>query len=214
MAKSSINWQNILTRINSLLKRLKEQNFRYDVAGILMDKLYQGLKRRIDIHYGVISAYWANFIYDYYVLNNFNLEPTAVLFETNYYSYLDLSDLNDANKQTGMTTYVVDFIADSTDLKTGEDLDVWLGSNDDFKDYMKRIWMARVAPMYIQQGILVTKKVNVRLEDYWRYEAIIYALRVWDEDLNIMVVFLLGTYDNYPITYSLAPNINPPGLNP
>lgn len=199
---ANIDWNIIRSRINRIIDLLKEQHFRFDVAGLLLQRLYKGLKRRIDLHLGVISAYWANYIFDHYKLHGFNLDPNAVLIEENYYSYLDLIDLNDANKQTGATTYIVDYIADSTDLRVGEDLDVWLTANDSFKDLMKHIWMVRIAPMYIDEGLLVTRKMKIRLEDYWRHENIIYTVRVWDIELNIIIVFLLGTYDNYPATSS------------
>lgn len=199
---ANINWANIRARIDGIIQKLKEQHFRFDVAGIIMQKLFNGLQRRSDLHLGVISAYWANFIYDHYVLNSFNIDPDAVLFEENYYSYLNLSDLSLANRQSGTTTYIVDLITDTTDLKSGEELDTWLSANDTFKDALRQIWLQRVAPMYISEGLLVTRKMKtIRINDYWRHESIIYTLRIWDEELNIMVIFLLGTYDNYPTNY-------------
>lgn len=197
----AINWSNINSRINRVLELLKEQNFRIDVAWRLMQHLWAGLKRRSDLHLGVISVYWAKYILDHYILNGFNISPKAVLIEENYYSYLNLIEMNDANKQSGTNTYIVDFIADSTDLKVGEDLDVWMSANDSFKDTVKNIWMTRIAAAYINEGRLVTrKKGRVRIEDYWKHEDILYAIRVWDEDLNIIIIFLVGTYDNYPAT--------------
>jgi hypothetical protein len=198
----AINWANINARIDRILNLLKDQHFRIDVAWNIMERLFKGLRRRADLHFGVISAYWAKYIHDHYTLNGYDIDPGAVMIEENYYSYLNLIDLNDANKQAGTTTYIVDYVADSTDLKTGEELDTWLSANDSFQDLVKHIWMTRIAPMYISEGLLVTRKnKSIRIEDYWRHENIIYLVRVWDVELNIMVVFIVGTYDNYPATY-------------
>lgn len=197
MAK--INWVNIQGRVNTIVERLTEQNFSIDIAHRLYQTLAKGLQHRNDLNLPVISAYWAKQILEHHKLNDFSISsPDSVLIEENYYSYLNLTELIRNNALTGNITYVVDFITDSTDLKEGEDLDEWIVNNDFFQDALKSIWMNNLVSEWISENKLTTrKKKTIRLEDYWNYEDIIYMIRIWDPELNIWIVFLLGTYDNY-----------------
>ena len=77
-------------------------------------------------------------------------------------------------------------------------MDEWVISNDFFQDALKSIWMNNLVSEWIIDNKLTTrKKKTIRLEDYWNYEDIIYTIRIWDPELNIWIIFLLGTYDNY-----------------
>jgi hypothetical protein len=193
-----INWANIQSRIVLIAERIKEQNFCIDIAHILYIKLIAGLAHRNDLNLPVISAYWSKQILEHHKLNNYDIDANAVLIEENYYSYLNITELVSSNARTGNITYIVDFITDSTDLKSGEDLDEWIANNDFFQDQLKNIWINKVASEWISEGRLVTrKKKAIKLEDYWNYEDFIYTIRVWDPELNIWIIFLLGTYDNY-----------------
>ena len=194
----AINWSNIKARIAGIVEKLTEQNFRIDVAHTLLQKIQYGLSWRSDVNIPVIAAYWAEYIFQHHKLNNFEMKVDAVLFEEEYYSYINILDLVNKGASTGTTTYIVDFITDSTDLKRGEDIDDWVIHNDFFKDAMKAIWMTDVLGHWIAENRLVTRKRKViRLEDYWNYEDYIYTIRVWNPELNIIIVFLLGTHDKY-----------------
>jgi hypothetical protein len=195
---TQINWTNVQSRISKLKERLIEQNFCIDIAYRLFILLEKGLRHRNDLNIPVISAYWAKHILDHYTLNNLTVDSSAVLIEENYYSYLNINDMLSANAVTGNTTYIVDLIADSTDIKRGEDMDEWVLGNSFFTESLKDVWMKSVVSEWISDGKLVTrKKKTIRLEDYWNHEDYIYTIRVWDEELNIIVIFLLGTYNDY-----------------
>ncbi len=196
---ANINWAHIQSRVNNLVGRLTEQNFSIDIAHRLYEILTRGLAHRNDLNLPVISAYWAKQILEHHKLNDFSISsPDSVLIEENYYSYLNLTEQIKNNAVTGNITYVIDFITDSTDLKEGEDMDEWVIDNDFFQDAIKSIWMNNVASMWITENKLVTrKKKTIRLEDYWNYEDFIYTIRIWDPELNIWIIFLLGTYNNY-----------------
>lgn len=194
----AINWNNIKSRIAGIVEKLTEQNFRIDVAHRLFEKIQYGLKWRSDVNIPVIAAYWSEYIFQHYKLNDYEMHVDAVLLEEEYYSYLNILDLLTASAATNTTTYIVDFITDSTDLKRGEDLDSWVTGNVFFKDALKAIWMNDVLSHWISENKLVTRKKKViRLEDYWNHEDYIYTIRVWNPELNIIIVFLLGTHDKY-----------------
>ena len=203
MAKKTsggINWAGIQGRVNSIIERLTEQNFSIDVAHKLYEKLTKGLAHRNDLNLPVISAYWAKQILEHHKLYDFSIASAgSVLIEENYYSYLNLTEQIRNNASTGNMTYVVDFITDSTDLKEGEDMDEWVVDNDFFRDAIKSIWMNNVASEWIMSDQLITRKQrkSIKLESYWNYEDFIYTIRIWDPELNIWIIFLLGTYDNY-----------------
>ena len=193
-----INWSNIRSRVAGIVEKLTEQNFRIDVASELYQKFKAALAHRNDLNLPVLGAYWAQQLLDHYRLNDFDIDAKGVLVEVNYYSYLNLKELTKNMALSGTTTYVVDLITDSTDLKKGEDLDNWLLNNGFFEDTLKAKWMNNVAAHWIQEGRLVMRKKKiVKLEDYWNYEDYIYTIRVWDQELNIVVVFICGTYDTY-----------------
>ena len=196
---TKINWANIQGRVNTIVERLTEQNFSIDVAHRLYETLTKGLQHRNDLNLPVISAYWAKQLLEHHKLNDFSISsPDSVLIEENYYSYLNLMELIKNNAVTGNISYIVDFITDSTDLKEGEDMDEWVMNNDFFQDALKSIWMNNLVSEWIIDDKLTTrKKKTIRLEDYWNYEDIIYIIRIWDPELNIWIIFLLGTYDNY-----------------
>ena len=197
MAK--INWAHIKRRIDDLEERIREQNFSIDIAYRLFQRLGEGLSHRTDLNVPVIAAYWARQILDHHKLNDFDISsPDSVLIDEEYYSYLNLIEQIKNNATSGNTTYIVDFITDSTDLKQGEDMDEWIINNDFFQDALKAVWMNDVAPEWILEDKLVTrKKKSVKLEDYWNYEDFIFTIRIWDPELNIWIIFLLGTYNDY-----------------
>lgn len=195
---AKINWAPISARIAVINERITEQNFCIDVAHRIFNELRKGLEWRNDLNIPVMSAYWAKETSEHFKLNNYTLQEREVFIEAAYYSYQNITEVYRNNVSTGETTYVVDLIAGTTDEKRGEDLDVWITQNHDFKEELKHLWMKNVLSLWIKEDKLVTrKKKTIKLEDYWNYEDYIYQIRVWDPELNINIIFIAGTYDNY-----------------
>lgn len=194
-----INWALISTRIAGIVERLTEQNFCIDIAERILRELQSGLIWRNDLNQPVISAYWSKEVLQHFKLNDFKpLIEREVYIESNFYSYLNLTEMNTNNIKSGGTTYVVDLLFDTTDRKRGEDLNTWISINQDFKDSLRNKWMADVLAYWIKEDRLVTRKKKMpKLEEYWNYEDYIKLTRVWDPELNIFIVFITGTYDLY-----------------
>lgn len=201
MAKSNapkINWAPINARIAGIAEKVTEQNFCLDVAHRIFSELKLYLDRRNDLNLPVISAYWAKETLEHFKLNDYKpLLDREVFIESNYYSYMNLSEMKDVSAKTGEATYVIDLISDSTDTKKGEDLVDWMSINQSFQNELRNIWKQDVLSYWIKEDKLVTRKKVVKLEDYWKVEDYLYLIRVWDPELNIKIVFIVGTYDNY-----------------
>jgi hypothetical protein len=194
-----INWTNINARITGIVEKITEQNFCIDVAHRILLELRRGLAWRNDLNLPVISSYWSRETMEHFKLNDYKpLLEREVFIDANYYSYLNLTETNKNNASSGETTYVVDLISDTTDTKRGDDLDTWMVINQDFQDNLKDLWMKDVLSYWIKEDKLVTRKKKViKLEEYWNYEDYIYMIRVWDPELNIKIIFIVGTYDKY-----------------
>lgn len=204
MAKKKISWANIRAQIKQLRERATEQNFHIDVSYDLNTEIRDNTQHRNDLNTPAIATYWGHELLQHYLYHNntntpiWDLNKGNVLIELNYYSYLNILEIQESNARTGNTTTIVDLITDSTDAKTGMDLDDWLDDNDTFKDLMQQLWNNQVLDIWRDEGKLVTRKRGpVAYDKYWNYEDYIFMIRVFDADLNLKIIFLVGTYADY-----------------
>lgn len=197
-AKKKITWPDVVSELKVVKSQLAEQNFWIDVSYRLYQILKNKTAHRKDLNIPAISTYWGNHILQHYILNDYDLKLNAVFFELEYYSYLNLIEIIESNAKIGQTTYIVDLITDSTDVKTGDDLEEWGDENSFFKDAMKDLWNEEMLEIWQDKDMLVTrKKKDINLESYWNYEDYIFMLTVFDPELNAVVIFLLGTFSDY-----------------
>ncbi len=190
-------WKQVLSEIGRLKVELDHQHFKIDLAYRLHKEISENTEHRSDLNVPAIAFYWAIEIYNHYVLNDFDLKQQNVLFDLGYYSYLDLMEANDNNNKMGETTYIVDYIADTTDPKEGEDLDDWL-SNSDFEEMVKDSYEDSNHDLMVEDDMLETRKNKaVEKKRYWNYANWLLQLRVFDQNFNTIVIFLLGTYSDY-----------------
>lgn len=196
MAKAT--WNTVKSMIANVRKQLEQQHFIIDVAYRLNAELYKATAgARPDLNIPAISAYWANEIYNHYVLNDFDLRGNNVAYEIEYYSYLDLMEMNDNSQKLGKPLYVVDFMVESTDVKDGEEIDSWLNTSG-FSDIAEDIYTQSNHDILVDEGLLEVRKNKVIHKDrYWKYANWLKMVRVYDQDFDPMVVFIIGPYSDY-----------------
>lgn len=191
-------WEEIRLEVEKLAYDIKRQNFLIDIAYRLFNKYSESLAYRPDkLNVAVLSVYWAKQVLRIWEVNEFKLEASRVYIEEEYYSYLDLIEVSNESERLGWRVDLIDFIAETTPLKTGTELGEWLSDNDLFQDSMKDLWSTTLLDEWLATGMLVPRKSSTNFENYWRYENIIYMLRILDEDLNPIQISLLGTWDDY-----------------
>lgn len=196
---ANTTWANIVTDLKQIRSDLTEQNFWIDVSFKIFRNLKKHTAHRSDLNLAAIATYWGYEIYQRYVLNNFPLRIDAVFFDFDYYSHLNLMEIRKEIDISGDKVYIVDLIADSTDVKEGEDLDEWLETDSFFAETLRDLWNDQLLDIWQKEGLLVTrKKKDLDLEHYWNYEDYIFMMQIWDYELNKIVIFLLGTYADYP----------------
>jgi hypothetical protein len=143
-----------------------------------------------------VSVYWGNEIKHLWLREGYPLQDRTVFIDENYYSYLNLVEIAEQTAKHGHTPKVIDYITDSTDLKTGEDLDDWLTYNDPFKDAIQELWIDDLVDIWIAEGKMKDYK-GADPSNYWNYEDYLKMVTVWDPDLNQIVIFITGTYGDY-----------------
>lgn len=196
MAKQGNIWQRIYESVISLESQLREQNFLIGVAYNIYNRLTHLLSHRVSIRTNVVSVYWGKEITDLWLREGYPLEDSAVFIEESYYSYLNLVEIAEQTAKYGHTPRVIDYIIDSTDLKSGEDLDDWLNYNDPFQDAIKELWEDEILNIWIAEGRMADYKGSDPI-NYWNYEDYLKVVTVYDYDLNPIVIFITGTYGDY-----------------
>jgi len=192
-----MNWNNVMTQINKLRETLKDQNFCIDLAHKFNSNIKPNITHRYDLRSNVISAYWALEFMEHNKLNSYDLNAQMIYVEVEYYSYLNLIELRDTAYTLNEDLYVVDLITESTDAKSGMEIDDWFDNNDYFQDSMQTLWDTEILPVWINNNKLVTRKTTTNYSHYWKYEDYIYQMRVYDAKGKPKLVILLGTYIDY-----------------
>ncbi|MSP70539.1 MAG: hypothetical protein EXR20_09720 [Bacteroidetes bacterium] len=194
---SRVSWKDIQSKIVLVQEKLVAQHFKIDLTYKLNKAILDATTRRTDLNTPAISSYWANEIYQHYVLNDYNLTVGNVFFDLEYYAYLDIMEVNQNNASVGENTYIVDYIADTTDLKTGTDIDSWMDYSN-FGDLVENEYTNLNHDILVDQGLVETRKNRVVVkEKYWKYSNWLYQLRVMDENFQPIVIFILGAYSDY-----------------
>lgn len=194
---SRVSWKDIQSKIVLVQEKLVAQHFKIDLTYKLNKAILDATTRRTDLNTPTISSYWANEIYQHYVLNDYNLTVGNVFFDLEYYAYLDIMEVNQNNASVGENTYIVDYIADTTDLKTGTDIDSWMDYSN-FGDLVENEYTNLNHDILVDQGLVETRKNRVVVkEKYWKYSNWLYQLRVMDENFQPIVIFILGAYSDY-----------------
>jgi hypothetical protein len=194
---SRVSWKDIQSKIVLVQEKLVAQHFKIDLTDKLNKAILDATTRRTDLNTPAISSYWANEIYQHYVLNDYNLTVGNVFFDLEYYAYLDIMEVNQNNASVGENTYIVDYIADTTDLKTGTDIDSWMDYSN-FGDLVENEYTNLNHDILVDQGLVETRKNRVVVkEKYWKYSNWLYQLRVMDENFQPIVIFILGAYSDY-----------------
>jgi hypothetical protein len=194
---SRVSWKDIQSKIVLVQEKLVAQHFKIDLTDKLNKAILDATTRRTDLNTPAISSYWANEIYQHYVLNDYNLTVGNVFFDLEYYAYLDIMEVNQNNASIGENTYIVDYIADTTDLKTGTDIDSWMDYSN-FGDLVENEYTNLNHDILVDQGLVETRKNRVVVkEKYWKYSNWLYQLRVMDENFQPIVIFILGAYSDY-----------------
>lgn len=194
---SRVSWKDIQSKIVLVQEKLVAQHFKIDLTDKLNKAILDATTRRTDLNTPAISSYWANEIYQHYVLNDYNLTVGNVFFDLEYYAYLDIMEVNQNNASIGENTYIVDYIADTTDLKTGTDIDSWMDYSN-FGDLVESEYTNLNHDILVDQGLVETRKNRVVVkEKYWKYSNWLYQLRVMDENFQPLVIFILGAYSDY-----------------
>lgn len=194
---SRVSWKDIQSKIVLVQEKLVAQHFKIDLTNKLNKAILDATTRRTDLNTPSISSYWANEIYQHYVLNDYNLTVGNVFFDLEYYAYLDIMEVNQNNASIGENTYIVDYIADTTDLKTGTDIDSWMDYSN-FGDLVENEYTNLNHDILVDEGLVETRKNRVVVkEKYWKYSNWLYQLRVMDENFQPLVIFILGAYSDY-----------------
>lgn len=194
---SRVSWKDVQSKIVLVQEKLVAQHFKIDLTNKLNKAILDATTRRTDLNTPSISSYWANEIYQHYVLNDYNLTVGNVFFDLEYYAYLDIMEVNQNNASVGENTYIVDYIADTTDLKTGTDIDSWMDYSN-FGDLVENEYTNLNHDILVDEGLVETRKNRVVVkEKYWKYSNWLYQLRVMDENFQPLVIFILGAYSDY-----------------
>jgi len=196
MAKQGNIWQQIYQSVISFESQLREQNFLIGVAYNIYNRLEHLLSHRVSIRRNVVSVYWGKEITDLWLREGYPLQDNAVFIDETYVSYLNLVEIAEETAKYGHTPKVVDYIMDSTDLKSGEDLDDWLTYNDPFQDAIQELWSDDLLDIWIAEGRMKDYK-GADPSNYWNYEDYLKVITVYDYDLNPIVIFITGTYGDY-----------------
>lgn len=194
MAKKIRIWQRIRKELSLLKAGLERQDFWIDVSYRIFRNLHNEVINR-NLNFNVIGAYWGKKILDEWLFSNFPLNAKSVFIEDVYYSYLNLKEIAEGAYRGGFQPVIIDLVANTTDLKEGEDLDDWFLVNDEFEESMMDLWDNIISQMWIEEGKLGEMKGDIR--NYWNYEDYIRVKVIYDFNLNPMVIFLMGTYDQY-----------------
>jgi len=192
-----IDWDKILIQIKELKELLNDQNYCIDLSYKFLSTIKPGVSHRPELNPAVISAYWSREFLEHDKLNSYPLDPNAIYIETDYYSYLNLLELRDNAYKLGESIYVVDLIADTTDVKSGIDIEDWFDDNGDFENTMQDLWDDEILSIWQNENKLITKKNTVTFSQYWKNEEYIYQMRVYDSAGKPKLVILLGTYIDY-----------------
>lgn len=192
-----INWAKILIQIKELKELLNDQNYCIDLSYKFYSTIKPNISHRPEINSAVISAYWSKEFLEHDKLNSYPLDPNAIYIETEYYSYLNLLELRDVAYRLGESIYIVDLMVDTTDIKSGQDIEDWLDDNDDFQNNMQELWDDEILSIWQGENKLITKKNTIDFRHYWKNEEYIYQMRVYDSAGKPKLVILLGTYADY-----------------
>ncbi len=193
-----INYPKIQSEISEIRAELVNQDFQIDVAYSIYKKLLANTEIRNDLNRSVISAYWGRELFNHFLMNNYPIDITGVLYKFDYASYLDLIEIVETNARSGNVTNIIDLVTDSTDVKIGMDIDEWVDDNEVFVDNIQSVWSEEVLPVWQDEGKLVTrKKKNINLSEYWKSENYLYLLRVYDYELDLFAIFIVGKYTDY-----------------
>ena len=130
-------------------------------------------------------------------LNSYDLNANMIFIEVEYYSYLNLIEFRDTAYKLNESLYVVDLISESTDPKSGTEIDDWFDDNDHFQSSMQNLWDSEILSVWIKDNKLVTRKNISNFSHYWKNEDYIYQMRVYDSSGKPKLVILLGTYIDY-----------------
>ena len=192
-----IDWGKVLIQIKELKELLNDQNYCIDLSYKFLSTIKPSVTHRPELNPAVISAYWSREFLEHDKLNGYPLDPNAIYIETDYYSYLNLLDLRSNAYALGESIYVVDLISDTTDVKSGLDIEDWLDDNFDFEASMQQLWNDEILSVWQQEHKLITKKNTISFSQYWKNEEYIYQMRVYDSAGKPKLVILLGTYIDY-----------------
>lgn len=196
MAKR-IDWNKVLIQVRQLKELLAEQNYCIDLAYKFYSKINPNLSHRPELKPAVISTYWSREFLEHDKLNGYPLDPDAIYIETDYYSYLNLLELRNNVISLGESIYVVDLITDTTDIKSGQNIEDWFDDNEDFQNNMQELWNDQMLSIWINENKLMSKKSTTNFSQYWKNEEYIYQMRVYDSAGKPKLVILLGTYIDY-----------------
>lgn len=196
MAKR-IDWNKVMSQINNLREIMIDQNFCIDLAHKFNTNIQPNIIHRNDLRSNVISAYWAREFMEHNKLNSYDLNANMIFVEVEYYSYLNLIEFRDTAYRLNESLYVVDLISESTDPKSGMEIDDWFDENDYFQSAMQNLWDSEILSVWIRENKLVTRKNISNFSHYWKNEDYIYQMRVYDSSGKPKLVILLGTYIDY-----------------
>jgi hypothetical protein len=195
MARRTI--KNIREAIDGLSASVQRHNFVIDVAYLLYRIYKDKLKpARPDVNIKVLSAYWALEILAIWETKKWPLEAKTVFLEVEYYSYLNLIELEGNAAAGGYSVQITDFIFNTTDLKEGDDMHGWMLSNDSFQEDLAAHWEDVIMDIWIAKGWLHHKK-GANLANYWKAEDFILMLKIMNPDLEPVSIQLLGTTSDY-----------------
>lgn len=183
-------------KIAELQKDVQRYNFYIDLSFKLYQYFLKYLDHKPDVNKKVLAAYWGLEVMAIWEAKKWPLYAREVFIELEYYSFLNLIELENNAAAGGYNVQISDFIFDTTPLKEGDDLGEWMLTNDDFRENMRAHWVDEIMDIWQSKGWLHHKK-GANLENYWSYEDYIFMIRVMDYELNPIWIGLLGTYSDY-----------------
>ena len=188
-------WQRIERQLGLLRTAISEQSFVIDIAYRIFLNL-NAYTERADLRLNMIAAYWGLQMLKIWKGAGYPMEGKSVFIEAEYSSYLNLMMIAEEGAKVGFSPIIVDLVTDTTPIPEGEELDEWSLENDLFVDAMKELWETTLIPVWSAEGRLVDYKTTT-FSHYYKYEDYIFTMTVSDYDLNPVVIFILGTYDQY-----------------